>query len=154
MKNWTIGLNYLALLGMFLVLGLVKGKTTFAGGVIQPAEDTPLTKIENADLVCENKGTKVAFDSQKHRVWQTDPKMTDGYDLRVIEFKLLPGNPCEWRVLAEQIVMGMSIKYFYETERESSEANEGEISLRVSLFDNPTGTWKTIVRKIPCEASQ
>ncbi len=55
---------------------------------------SPLSKIENANISCKDSNALYAIDTHGKRVWQGDPGMDEGLELKVTQFKTLKCPGC------------------------------------------------------------
>ena len=47
---------------------------------------TPTTQIQNANLICQSSGAKIAVDTDNKRLWQSDVGLDEGLEVKVLEF--------------------------------------------------------------------
>ena len=81
-------------LSLFAALALTLSGAARAEIVGSEGDSSPLSKIENADLICKDGGGLYAFDTKGKRVWQGDPGMDEGIELKVSSFRTLKCPGC------------------------------------------------------------
>lgn len=113
--------------------------------------DSPLTKIEGEDLVCEDSGAKIAVDLGQNgdlktvRLWQAEQGDTEGLELKVTKFSVFRCPNC-YSLEADLVVLGQTVSSLFDV---SGVGVDGKIIMAISVKDDD-GQWKH-VEDINCQ---
>lgn len=99
------------------------------------AEDSPLTPIQNADLVCSGSHAMVAINTQKQKVWLADPGDTEGAELTIGKFLVSKCPDC-YDITATFSMMGQDQHFKLEI-RGQIAANPQLTLFSISDIENP-----------------